>query len=184
MEDANRDIEEQIRNLCDRTSDRMDRRILADLFGRLRQDKTSRPAVRSPGLWRIIMRSTRTKLAAAAVLAVGVMLPVSYGTVQVIRKYFAVSVQSVAVEYPGANGVTAQSIVQTLVVESDQTQSEEQTRARLEEFRRLYLAGEAVEVQPGVWRATLSDGTEFSYDGPDPGQAGQEPRSMPEEKER
>ena len=49
MEDANRDIEEQIRNMCDRTSDRMDRRILADLADSLRKMETVRAVERPPG---------------------------------------------------------------------------------------------------------------------------------------
>lgn len=130
------------------------------------------------------MRNTRTKLAAVAVLAVGILLPVSYGTAKAIRKYLTVSVESVSVEYPDANGAPTEAVLRTVVVKGNEAGSEEQARARLEEFRELYLAGKAEEIEPGVWKATLSDGTEFSYSGPEPGRAGLEAQPTPEERER
>jgi hypothetical protein len=118
------------------------------------------------------MISKRIRIAAAAVIALAVLLPVSYAAVEAV-KHFIVSEDKVSFEYPDPNGgVTSYLYGRTISVTGTDIANDEQARARVEEFRQLYLAGKAVEVKPGVWVATLADGTKFGYGGSDPARAG------------
>jgi hypothetical protein len=185
VENVDRNLEEQIRNLCDRTSDSLDRRILHDLAGKLKECETLKPTATSAGIWRMTMISKRIRLAAAAIVALAVLLPVSYGTIQAVKKHFIVSEDKVTFEYPDPNGnVTSYVYGRSVCVGDTDAVNEEQARARFEEFRQLYLAGRAVEVKPGVWKATLADGTEFAFAGRDPARAGMEAQFTEEEKAR
>ncbi len=118
------------------------------------------------------MISKRIKIAAAAVVALAVLLPVSYAAVEAV-KYFIVSEDKVSFEYPDPNGSTMTYVYgRSVSVTGTDIADDEQARARVEEFRQLYLAGKAVEIKPGIWKATLADGTEFAYAGSDPARAG------------
>ncbi len=118
------------------------------------------------------MISKRIKTAAAAVVALVVLLPVSYAAVEAV-KHFIVSEDKVSFEYPDPNGVAMSYTYGRIAsVTGTDVENEEQARARIEEFRQLYLAGKAVEVKPGIWKATLADGTQFAYGGGDPARAG------------
>lgn len=165
MENENHNIEQQIMNIRDKTSARMDQRILDDLFGRLRESETPKPAIAPAGLWRMIMNSRYMKLAAAAVVALAIMLPVSYGAVKAIKKYFKIAQNSVTFEYSEPNGSFSYMYSRGVSVASTDATSEQEARAQLEEFLRLYQEGKATEIEPGVWRATLSSGEEFAYGG-------------------
>ena len=71
------DIKRLIKILTDRTSAQMDERVLKDvLFALEESEKTS--AITKPNLWRIIMKSPITKLAAAAVIAIVVLGGISF----------------------------------------------------------------------------------------------------------
>ena len=71
------DIKRLIKNLTDRTSAQMDERVLKDVLSALEEsEKTS--ALTEPNIWRIIMRSRITKLAAAAVIAIVVLGGISF----------------------------------------------------------------------------------------------------------
>jgi hypothetical protein len=70
------DIKRLIKNLTDRTSAQMDERVLKDVLFALEESEKT-PALTQPNIWRIIMRSPITKLAAAAVIIVGVILTVT-----------------------------------------------------------------------------------------------------------
>ncbi len=164
MEDENRDIEEQIRSICDEMSTRMDQRILEDLFGRLQESEPLTPVARSAGLWRMIMNSRYVKLAAAAVVALAITLPVGYGAVKAIKKYF-IAEDSVTFEYPEPNGGFSYTYSRSVSVASNDATTEQEARAQLEEFLQLYRQGKATEIEPGIWKATLSNGEEFAYGG-------------------
>lgn len=184
VENEDRNIEEQIRNLCDRTSLSMDRRILNDLTGRLQESQTLKPTLTSAGIWRMIMVRKRIKLAAAAVVALAVMLPVGYAAVGAVMKYFIISEDEVSFQCPDPNGGVVSfgfGYYRTEVVTGTDIESEEQARAKVEEFRQLYLAGKAREIRPGVWQAVLSNGERFNYGG-DPERATAE--FTPEEREQ
>jgi hypothetical protein len=182
VENVDRNLEEQIRSLCDRTSLSMDRRILSDLAGRLPESHSPKRTPMSAGIWRMIMISKRIRMAAAVVVALAVLLPVSYAAVEAV-KHFIVSEDKVSFEYPDPNGgVTSYVYRRSMSVASTDVENEEQARARVEEFRQLYQAGKAVEIKPGVWKATLADGTEFAYGGRDPARAGAGVQFTEEEK--
>ena len=165
MEDANRDIEERIRNLCDRTSGSMDRRIMNDLAGKLKKCEPFKPMSRSAGIWRMTRISRRFKIAAAAVVALAVLLPVSYAAVEAVVKYFTISEDEVSFEVQDANGALGFAAHRSISVGGTNIATEEEARARLEEFRRLYREGKAKEIQPGLWQVTLSNGELFNYRG-------------------
>jgi hypothetical protein len=71
----------------------------------------------------------------------------------------------VTFEYPGPNNVGAYTYGRRATVASTSATNEQEARAQLEEFLRLYREGKAIEVKPGVWQATLSNGEEFAYSG-------------------
>jgi hypothetical protein len=165
VENVDRNLEEQIQGLCDRTSPALDRRILSDLAGRLPPAQTRRPILMPAGIGRTIMMSKRFKIVAAAVVALAIMLPVSYGTVKAIKKHFTVAEDKVTFEYPGPNGPVSYVYGRSVSVSSSDAASEQEARAHLEEFFRLYQEGKATQIEPGIWRATLSNGEEFAYAG-------------------
>jgi hypothetical protein len=160
----NRNIEEQIRNLRDRTSDPMDRRILNDLAGKLREPEVFRPTLTSAGIWRMIMISKRIKLAAAAAVVLAILLPVSYAAVEAVVKYFTVE-DVVSFEYSEPNGMTSYAVKRVTVVTTDAARNEAEARVQLEEFSQLYREGKAREIKPGIWQARLSNGELFNYGG-------------------
>ena len=110
------------------------------------------------------MNSRHIKLAVAAVVALAIMLPVSYGAVKAIKKYF-VAEDRVTFEYPEPNGKTVYTYSRSKTIASTSATSEQEARAQFEEFLQLYREGKATEVQPGVWKATLASGEEFAYGG-------------------
>lgn len=166
MEDKNRDIEGRIRNLCDRTSAQMDQRILADLFGRLPESETLKPATTPVRLWGAIMNSRHIKLAVAAVFGLAILLPVSYAAVEAVVQYFTVSEDRVSfTEIQEPNLMVGGMASRRISVGGTNISGEDEARAGLAEFRRLYHEGKAREIQPGVWQVTLSNGQLFNYRG-------------------
>jgi len=111
------------------------------------------------------MNSRHIKLAVAAVVALAIMLPVSYGTVKAIKRYFTVAEDRVTFEYPEPNGAVSYMYGRSASVASTTAASEQEARAQLEEFLQLYRQGKATQIKPGVWLATLSNGEEFAYAG-------------------
>lgn len=172
MEDTNRTLEEQIRARCKRTSDALDQRIVNDLAEKLNQQRPIKPAPAPAGIWRMIMGSKRIKLAAAAVVALGVLLPVSYAAVEAVMKYFTVQ-DPVSLEVQGPGYDVAFNGSRNVTVGGTNISTEGQARVGLEEFRQLYSEGKAKEIEPGVWQATLANGELFHYRG-DPQQAAHE----------
>jgi hypothetical protein len=64
-------------NLNIDTNTRIDAEILSELFEAQEKSKTTKPAATGPNIWRIIMKSRITKLAAAAGIIVAVLIGVS-----------------------------------------------------------------------------------------------------------
>jgi len=69
-------IEKLVRKLRYKAGDQMRRRILGNVLGALENKKQNSAAV-APNIWRIIMKSPITKLAAAAVIIIAAFLSVS-----------------------------------------------------------------------------------------------------------
>lgn len=67
-------IEELIKNINIDTNAKMDKAVRNDVLGAFENSKNKKPAVPHPNIWRIIMKSKITKIAAAAVIIVAVIL--------------------------------------------------------------------------------------------------------------
>ena len=70
-------VKRLIKNLHDTTSAQMDEQVLTDVLRALEESKKNKSATSKPNIRRTIMRSPITKLAAAAVIIVGVVLSVT-----------------------------------------------------------------------------------------------------------
>jgi hypothetical protein len=118
----------------------------------------------------MIMISKRIKIAAAAVVALAVLLPVSYAAVEAVVKYFTISedrVSFIDVQEPNHDTglMTGVMASRRISVGGTNITSEDEARARLAEFRQLYREGKAKEIQTGLWQATLANGELFNYKG-------------------
>ncbi len=111
------------------------------------------------------MISKRVKIAAAAVVALAVLLPVSYAAVEAVVKYFTISQDRVEFKVEEPNYAAGFATGRSIRIGGTHMATEEETRAHLPEFRRLYGEGQAREIQPGVWQVTLSNGELFNYEG-------------------
>jgi hypothetical protein len=165
MENVDRNIEEQIRNWRDRTSPALDRRILGDLARRLPAAQSRRAIFTPAGIGRILMMNKRVKLAVAAVIALALMLPAGYAAVKAVVKYFTISEDRVSLEFRDANYAAGFAASRKISIGGTNLATEEEARAHLEEFRRLYREGKAKEIEPGVWQVTLANGETFNYAG-------------------
>ena len=104
-------------------------------------------------------RISAWRVAAAALIAIAVLIPLSYGAARVIM-YFT------TFEAEFKYGDNAGYKFSRTVSSSDSSiQSKEDARKAELEFYGLYKQGKAKEVKPGVWVATLSNGEEFAFGG-------------------
>jgi hypothetical protein len=129
------------------------------------------------------MISGRIKIAAAAVVALAVLLPVSYAAVEAMVKYFTISEDQVSLldEARDPNHVLHAEARRSISVGGANIATEDEARAGLAEFRRLYREGKAKEIRPGLWQVTRANGELFNYRG-DPQRVTAE--FTPEEKEQ
>ncbi len=67
-------IKKFIANVPLETLDQRDKEVLDDVFNALERSKKARSAASQPNMWRIIMKSRITRIAAAAVIVVAVMI--------------------------------------------------------------------------------------------------------------
>jgi len=100
------------------------------------------------------------RAAAAAVIAVVVLLPLSYGATKAVK--YAITTFEAEFEY----GDNAEYRVSTTVTTSGENiQNQEEARQAEQEFYGLYKGGKAEEVQPDVWVTTLANGEKFAFSG-------------------
>jgi hypothetical protein len=102
------------------------------------------------------------RVAAAVAIAIAVLLPLSYGTTNVI-KYFKVF--EARFVYPEDDGGALGYGVGAAIGSSDPNVTEEDAHKAEREFYELYKQGKAKEVKPGMWFAILSNGKGFGYGG-------------------
>lgn len=69
----------------------IDERIITDASDAMRQADAPNPRTTRTDAWRRIMENRRTRFALAAVLAVAILLPLSYGATKLIRRFVAIS---------------------------------------------------------------------------------------------
>ncbi len=88
-----RNIERLVKDLHDTTSAEMDERVLRDVLQAMEIQDKQTSSVPQPNIWRTIMKSPITKLAAAAVIIVAIGLFIAY---QDSRKQESAQVVSVS----------------------------------------------------------------------------------------
>ncbi len=113
----------------------------------------------------MIMNAKRIKLAAAAVLALAILLPAGYAAVEAVINYFTISETQVSIEIQEPNVATGFMASRDVSVGGTDIATEDEARAGLEEFQRLYREGKARQIEPGLWQVTLANGKLFNYRG-------------------
>ncbi len=106
------------------------------------------------------------RVAAAAVIAIAVLLPLSYGATKTVKRI--IKTFEAKFVYPQDDGSVHAYGVGSSIGSSDPNFTEEDARKAEQEFYGLYKQGKAEEVEPGVWVVTLSNGAKFAYGGGDP----------------
>jgi len=84
-----------------------DQRVLDDASDAMKRACTDSRRVTRLDIWRTIMKNKQTRFAAAAVLAIVILLPLSYGATKLIRRFVAIS-ELPPIE-PGFSGLGALS---------------------------------------------------------------------------
>ena len=109
-----------------------------------------------PNIWRIIMKTKITKLAAAVIIGIVVLLPLAYGAAKIVKHFLIDDIRIV-------------------VKDSNKISTEQDAKNAIQEFGKLYREGKAKEVKPGVWVVTLSNGEEFACSSHNPEWVGLSP---------
>ena len=109
------------------------------------------------------------RVAAAAVIAIAVLLPLSYGATKTVKRI--IKTFEAKFVYPQDDGGVHAYGVGVGIGSSDPNFTEEDAHKTEQEFYELYKQGKAEEIEPGVWVVTLSTGEKFAYGG-DPDQLG------------
>jgi hypothetical protein len=112
------------------------------------------PAGGSISLWRV---------AAAAVIAMAVLLPLSYGATKAVQHFII----EATFEYPQDDGGVHVYAMRGGFASSDPDATEEDARKAQQEFYELYKQGKAKEVEPDFWFAILSNGQGFGMRNPE-----------------
>ena len=99
------------------------------------------------------------RLTAAAAIAIAVLLPLSYGATKTVKRI--IKTFEAEFVYPQDDGGVHGYKVGSAIGSSDPNFTEEDAHKAQREFYELYKQGKAEEVEPGVWEATLSDGTKI-----------------------
>ncbi|MHC4494287.1 MAG: hypothetical protein ACYSYM_00525 [Planctomycetota bacterium] len=113
------------------------------------------PAGGSISLWRV---------AAALVIAIAVLLPLSYGATKAVKHFILFEA---TFEYPQDDGAMHAVKVGGAIGSNDPDFTEEDARKDQQEFYELYKQGKAEEVEPGFWFAILSNGKGFGTRNPE-----------------
>jgi len=103
------------------------------------------------------------RVAAAAVIAIAALLPLSYGATKTVKRI--IKTFEAKFEYPQDDGGVHVYGVGAGIGSSDPNFTEEDALEKQQEFYQLYKQGKAEEVEPGVWVATLSNGERFAFGG-------------------
>jgi len=88
-----KNIGKSIKKLHITPSVQMHQRTLSDILKAQQEFTETKSAVSQSNIWRIIMNNRITKLAVAAVIAIILLVPLSYGTSHLIKKLFVGSVE-------------------------------------------------------------------------------------------
>ena len=99
------------------------------------------------------------RVAAATAIAIAVLLPWSYGATKTVKHI--IKTFEAKFEYPQDDGGVHGYGVGGGIGSNDPNFTEEDASRVEREFYELYKQGKAKEVAPGMWMATLSDGSGF-----------------------
>jgi len=100
------------------------------------------------------------RVAAAAIIAIAVLLPLSYGATKAVKHF----ITTFEAEFNYGDNRTYK-VASAVGSSSGDIQSEEDAFRAQQEFYELYKEGKAEEIEPGLWVATLSNGEGFGYSG-------------------
>ena len=147
---ADNEIEKKLEDLgADLASDDSIAETVMARIDNAKIEKSNKPIL----IRRFTMKNRITKIAAAAVIVIGVLLPLAYGATKIVKHFLIDGIKIV-------------------VKDSDKINTEQDAKNAIKEFSKLYREGKAKEVKPGVWVVTLSNGEEFAYSGNNPEWAG------------
>jgi hypothetical protein len=129
--------------------DRLGKDVAATEFGAYRSvlSRWFAPTGQSISVWRV---------AAAAAIVIGLMLPISYGAAKVIKKYFVLERKTL---HTFNYGDRTYSVGTGTTVAGDDFANEDEARKAYEEAKHLVKTGKAEEIAPGIYKVVLSDGT-------------------------
>jgi hypothetical protein len=105
------------------------------------------------------------RVAAAAVIAIAVLLPLSYGATKTLKRI--IKTFEAEFVYPQDDGAVHGYKVGSAIGSNDPDFTEEDAREAQLEFYELYKQGKAKEVEPGFWFAILSNGKGFGISNPE-----------------
>jgi hypothetical protein len=139
------------------------------LLERLREDATQTDTERPASIIRRWFAPTGQsmspwRVAVAVMIAVVLMLSLSYGAIKIVKVYIHTFVEES--RQTDDDGTIRTTVTETVI--STDSPDREGAQRVLEEFGRLYRQGKAEEIKPGVWTVTLSNGEEFAYSGRHP----------------
>ena len=144
--------------------DRLGKDVVATEFGAYRSvlSRWFAPTGQSISVWRV---------AAAAAIVIGLMLPISYGAAKVIKKYFVLERKTL---HTFNYGDRTYSVGTGTTVAGDDFANEDEARKAYEEAKHLVKAGKAQEIAPGIYKVVLSDGTIMGIGGSQASQSREE----------
>jgi Tol biopolymer transport system component len=103
----NKDIERAIRKICitktqaETTDAEMDKQTLSDALAAYDNSKNLKSMIFKTDIWRVIMKSPITKITSAAVVALAILLPLSYGAAKLIKRFITISqMPAIKVDFP------------------------------------------------------------------------------------
>lgn len=133
-------------------------KTLSDIFKAQDNFIKAKSVVDQSNIWRTIMKTKITKFAVVVLIAIAVLLPLSYGATKLYTYIFEEEMN----KWTDANNVTHVT-TRKISIRGDNITNEKQAKKAHEEMIRLIKEGKAQEVSPGLYKGTLSDGTKFAF---------------------
>jgi len=133
------EIEKLVKQMSFKAGPEMDKDLWADAAREHDESQKTKGVRNRPLIRRMIMNTRTVKITVAAIIALAVLLPLSYGAAKIIQSY---RVERTA----------------TIKVQAAEGFDEEKAQEALEYAKKMIEKGEAEEIRPGVYRVTLPDG--------------------------
>ena len=133
------EIEKLVKKMSFKAGPEMDNDLWTDAAKAHDESQNTEWARNRPFIRRMTMNTRTMKIAAGAIIALAVLLPLSYGAAKIIKSY---RVERTA----------------TIKVKAAEGFDEEKAQKALEHAKKMIEEGKAEEIRPGVYRVTLPDG--------------------------